>query len=120
MMLLQPCTLMEEEEELISVDRYRRGRDRMVVGYTTAYAISAYHHWSYDFESRSGEVYSIQKYVIKVVNELRLLGGFLLALRFPPPITKVPQQLTICMQISESNVILIVYSDVLSEVCYRF
>jgi hypothetical protein len=24
--------------------RGRRGRDRMVVGYTTTYAISAYHH----------------------------------------------------------------------------
>jgi hypothetical protein len=24
--------------------RGRRGRDRMVVGFTTAYAISAYHH----------------------------------------------------------------------------
>jgi hypothetical protein len=78
----------------------------MVVGYATAYAISAYHHWSCDFESRSGDVYSIQHYVIKLVNELRLLGGFLLALRFPPPITKGPQQLPSCMQISESNVVL--------------
>jgi hypothetical protein len=25
--------------------RGRRGRDRMVVGFTTTYAISAYHHW---------------------------------------------------------------------------
>ena len=31
-----------------------RGYDRMVVGFTTTYAISAY-----EFESRSGEVYSI-------------------------------------------------------------
>jgi hypothetical protein len=30
-----------------------RGRDRMVVGFTTAYAISAYHHLSCEFESRS-------------------------------------------------------------------
>jgi len=28
--------------------------DRMVVGFTTTYAISAYHHWSCEFESRSG------------------------------------------------------------------
>jgi hypothetical protein len=30
------------------------GRDRMVVGFTTTYAISAYHHWCCDFESQSG------------------------------------------------------------------
>ena len=30
-----------------------RGRDRMVVGFTTTFAISAYHHWC-EFESRSG------------------------------------------------------------------
>ena len=29
-----------------------RGRD-MVVGFTTTYAISAYHHWSCRFEPRS-------------------------------------------------------------------
>ena len=36
------------------------GCDRMVVGFTTTCAISAYHHLSCEFESRSGEVYSIQ------------------------------------------------------------
>jgi len=30
--------------------------------------ISAYHHWSWEFESRSGEVYLIQHYVIKFVS----------------------------------------------------
>ena len=33
-----------------------------------------------------GEVYSIQHYVIKIVNDLRQVGGFLPVLRFPPPI----------------------------------
>jgi hypothetical protein len=33
-----------------------------------------------------GEVYSIQHYVIKVVSDLRQVGGFLWVLRFPPPI----------------------------------
>jgi hypothetical protein len=33
-----------------------RCRDRMVVGFTTTYAISAIHHWSYEFESRSWPV----------------------------------------------------------------
>ena len=33
-----------------------------------------------------GEVYSIQHYVIKFVNDLRQVSGFLGVLRFPPPI----------------------------------
>ena len=32
-----------------------------------------------------GEVYSIQHYVIKLVSDLRLVGRFHQALRFPPP-----------------------------------
>jgi hypothetical protein len=62
--------------------RGRRGRDRMVVGFTTTYAISAYHHWSCEFESRSGR--GVQHYVIKFVSDLRQVGGFLWVLRFPP------------------------------------
>jgi len=31
----------------------RRGRDNMVVGFTTTYATSAYHHLLCEFESRS-------------------------------------------------------------------
>ena len=33
-----------------------------------------------------GEVYSIQHFVIKLVSDLRHVGGFLRVLRFPPPI----------------------------------
>ena len=36
----------------------------MVVGFTTTYAISAYHHWCCEFESRLG--LGVQHYVIKV------------------------------------------------------
>jgi hypothetical protein len=54
-----------------------RGRDRRVFGFTITYAISAYHHKSCEFESRSGEVFSIQHYVIKFVSDLRQIGGFL-------------------------------------------
>jgi len=61
-----------------------RGRDRMVVGFTTTYAISAYHHCCCGFESRSGR--GVQQYVIKFVSNLRQVGGFLRVLRFPPPI----------------------------------
>jgi hypothetical protein len=32
------------------------------------------------------EVYTMQHYVIKFVSDLRLVGGFLCVLRFPPPI----------------------------------
>ena len=40
----------------------RLGRDRMVVGFTTTYAVSAYHHLRCEFESYSGH---IQHYAIK-------------------------------------------------------
>jgi hypothetical protein len=58
----------------------------MVVEFTTTYAIRTYHHYRCEFESRSGEVYSIQQYVIKLVSDLRQVGGFLRALLFPQPI----------------------------------
>jgi hypothetical protein len=61
----------------------RHGRDRMVVGYTTTYAISAYHHRC-GFESLPGR--GVQHYMIKFVSDLRQAGGFLWVLRFPPPI----------------------------------
>jgi hypothetical protein len=46
--------------------RGHRGRDR----------ISAYHPYRCKFESRSGEVYSIQHYVIKFVSDLRQVWFF--------------------------------------------
>ena len=64
----------------------RRGPDRMLVGFTTTYAISAYHHRSCEVKSHSGEVYWIQHYVIKFVSDLQHMGGFLHTLRFPPPV----------------------------------
>ena len=65
--------------------KHRGCRDRMVVGFTTIYAISAYHHKRCEFESCSGEVYSIQHYVIKFVSGLRQVCGFLQVFLFPPP-----------------------------------
>jgi hypothetical protein len=47
----------------------------MVVGFTTTYAISAYHHCCCEFESPSGR--DVQHYVIKFVSDLRQVGGFL-------------------------------------------
>ena len=78
-------------------------RDRMVVGFTTACAISAYHHitklwavvfaWQLDLQQpvqsvhitinvissnlAHYEVYPVQHYVIKFVSDLRQVGGFL-------------------------------------------
>jgi hypothetical protein len=42
-----------------------------VVGFTTTFAISVYHHWSCEFESHSDEVYLIQHCVIEFVSDLR-------------------------------------------------
>jgi hypothetical protein len=65
-------------------NRCRHGRDRIIVGFTTTYAISAFHHWCYEFESRSGR--GVQHYVIMFVSFLRQVGGFLRVHRFPQPI----------------------------------
>ena len=54
---------------------YIFGRGRMVVGFTTTYAIRAYHHWCWKSESPSRR--GIQHYVIKFVSDLRQVGGFL-------------------------------------------
>jgi hypothetical protein len=56
----------------------------MVVGFTTTYAISAYHHWCCEFESQSGR--GVQHYVIKFVSDLLQVSGFLRVLRFLPSI----------------------------------
>jgi len=45
----------------------RRGRDRMVVGFTIA--IGVHHHWCCGFDSRSGR--GVQHYMIKFVSDLR-------------------------------------------------
>ena len=72
--------------------------DGMVVEFTASSAINAYHHYRCEFESRSSEMYSIQHYVIKVVSDLRQVGGFHWVLRFPPPI-----KLTLTLDIMEIN-----------------
>ena len=51
----------------------------MVVRFTTTHAISAYYHKCSDFESRLGEMYSIQHYVIKFVSDLRFSLGTLVS-----------------------------------------
>ena len=57
--------------------RGHRARDRMVVPITTKVV---------NLNPAHGKVYSIQHYVIKFVSDLWQVSGFLLVLRFPPPI----------------------------------
>jgi len=57
----------------------------MVVRFTTTYVISAYHQ-VVNSNTMYCEVYSIQLDVIKFINYLRQVGGFLGVLRFPPPL----------------------------------
>jgi hypothetical protein len=76
----------------------RRGRDRMVVDLQllmqsvpiTTKIVSSIPVQArctrYKFDSRSGEVYSIQHYVIKFVSDLGQVSDFLQAPEFPPPI----------------------------------
>ena len=52
------------------------GRECMVVGFTTIYAISAYHTKVMSLNLVHGEVYSIQHYVIKFVRDLQQFGGY--------------------------------------------
>ena len=67
---------------IISIYRGCRGRDCMVVGFTTTYVVGACHQLCCEFESRSG----VQHYVIKFVSDLQKVSGFLLVLRFTPPL----------------------------------
>ena len=52
----------------------RCGGDRMVIGFTTTSAISAYHNWCCEFKSRSG--WGVHHYVIKFVSDLRQVMVF--------------------------------------------
>jgi hypothetical protein len=64
-----------------------RSRDRMVVGFTTAYPISAYHHYNVaSSNSAHGEVYSVQHYVMQFVSDLWKVCSFNRVLQFHPPI----------------------------------
>jgi hypothetical protein len=64
--------------------------DHMAVGFTTTYmqAVTITNN-VVSSNSASGEMYLIQHYVIKFVNNLQQVGGFLRGLWFPPPI-KLP------------------------------
>ena len=59
---------------------------RMVGGFTTTYAISAYYHLSCEFESRSWRCVLDTTLCDKFVRDLRQFGCFQRVFRFPPPI----------------------------------
>ena len=63
----------------------RARRDRMVVGFTTVQSVPITTQ-VVNLNPVCGEVYSIQHYVIKLVSDLQQVGGFLLVLKFHPPI----------------------------------
>jgi hypothetical protein len=64
-----------------------RGRDRMVVGFTTTYMQSVPITTKVVSSNPVHvEVYLIQHYVIKFVSDLRQVNGFLRVLQFHPPI----------------------------------
>jgi len=70
----------------------RRGRDRMIVGITTTYAISAYHHKTCEFECRSCHCVldtTLCDEVCQWLAEGR--SGFLRVLRFPLPLNWPPR-----------------------------
>jgi hypothetical protein len=85
------CLLRFELHVYISGRRGRRGR--IVVGFTTTCAISAYHHESREFEPRSWRGVLDTTLCDKFVSELRQVSGFPRVPRFPPTIkpTRTPQ-----------------------------
>ena len=63
----------------------RGGCDRIVVGFTTAYATVPFTTEVVNSNPVHHAEYSIQHNVIKFVSDLRQVGGFLLVIRFSPP-----------------------------------
>ena len=76
------CTQAHVTAKVPILQGGRRAHDRIVVGFTISYAISAYHHCCCEFESRSGR--GVQHYMIKFVSDFRQVSSFLWVLRFPP------------------------------------
>ena len=77
MTITQKATFNQTIFLLLTIRSYR-GHDRLVVGFTTTYAIGTYLHWCFELEYQSGR--GVQHYVIKFVSDLRQVGGF-----FPGP-----------------------------------
>ena len=85
---LPPTTFLRQLIHVPSYRRVRRGRDHMVVGFTTTLPMQSVPITTYAVSSNPthGEVYSIQHYVIKFVSDLWQVTGFLRVLWFPQTI----------------------------------
>ena len=64
------CRLLNSKGSIISTT-VNKVFDRVFFCDETTYVISAYHHYRFEFEHRSGEVYSIQHYVMKFMSDFR-------------------------------------------------
>jgi hypothetical protein len=80
--ILDFSTVLHPDQHSTDLDRH--GRDCIVIGITTTYAIGAHH--TNVFESRWGEVHSIHHYGVTFVRDLRHVSSFPRVLRFPPPV----------------------------------
>jgi len=65
-----------------------RGRNCMAVGFTTTMQSKPVTTKVASSNPIQDKLYSIQHYVIRFVNALWQVGGFLRTLRFPPPIKR--------------------------------
>jgi hypothetical protein len=68
------------------LERGRRGRDRMVVGVQLSVQSVSITNNVVSSNPVHGELNSLQHYVKQFVSDLKQVGGFLLVLRFHPPI----------------------------------
>jgi hypothetical protein len=65
-----------------------------------------------------GEMYLIQHYVIKFVNDLRQVGGFLWVLWFPPPIKQRHYVIEILLKVALNTITLNLTQNVLCQIRY--
>ena len=89
------------------MSEFRGRRDRMVVRFTTTYAINAYHYFRCEFELHSHEVYLIQHYAIKFVSDLRQVCGFLRVPRFSTNKTDRSDKTEILLKVALNTITLI-------------
>ena len=75
---------VKQRHDNIYKNRGHSDCDRMVVKFTTTYAISAYHHLSCEFKSRLRQIVLDATLCDKVFKWRAQIGGFLLLLLFTP------------------------------------
>ena len=65
------CRLLNSKGSIISTIRVNKLFHRVFFCDETIYVISAYHHYRFEFEPRSGKVYSTQHYAMKFMSDFR-------------------------------------------------